>query len=329
MPLARFDNDAKAPFSLEKAFSARIVPCRCLPGAFPLASAVRGEQGSGVFFERGVWCGIWGEGEAGALFRNRGGACRQPALPRTLRPGRGRVCAGRGIARDVPVCVPGQRPVSRVCERGACRTRYTKTVPACAPRAGNRKRGSILHTCRIGCAPRSGKVHEDSPLQVMCCARPHRAERGGVVGGPPCRQRVGEKAALRRAGESLSGRSGNPRNGCALPYRGRRLPGAGGHDRDAPRPCLRREKGVAKGCAPCKESAASPCGEGAAFCSSGKAAQGPEASPQPCRLCAPPLPSPPPWASIAVREAGAFRVFFPAFFCPALPVPQPGIIHVR
>lgn len=65
MPLARFDNDAKAPFSLEKAFSARIVPCRCRPGAFPLASAVRGEQGSGAFFERGVWCGTWGEVEAG------------------------------------------------------------------------------------------------------------------------------------------------------------------------------------------------------------------------------------------------------------------------
>lgn len=104
-----------------------------------------------------------GRGGGGALFRNRTELAVSPPCPAPCARAGGGSVPGGGGARDVPVCVPGQRPVSRVCERGACRTRYTKTVPACAPRAGNRKRGSILHTCRIGCAPRSGKVHEDPP----------------------------------------------------------------------------------------------------------------------------------------------------------------------
>lgn len=212
-----------------------------------------------------------GRGGGGALFRNRAELAVSPPCPAPCARAGGGSVPGGGGARDVPVCVPGQRPVSRVCERGACRTRYTKTVPACAPRAGNRKRGSILHTCRIGCAPPYG---------------------GKSFPGVPGTRAT---AALRRAGEKASGRW-RSWSGCPA------APPCGGSG------VLFQRKGRHRG-------RKSP----AAFSTGGSFS-----APLP-----PPLPSPPPWASIAVREAGAFRVFFPAFFCPALPVPQPGIIHVR
>lgn len=283
------------------------------PVHFPWLQRSEGSRGAAPF-SSGAFGAEHGERWRRGLVPEPGGACRQPALPRTLRPCRGRVCTGRGIARDVPVCVPGQRPVSRVCERGACRTRYTKTVPACAPRAGNRKRGSILHTCRIGCAPRSGKVHEDPPY------------RSCAVRGLSVRREAALPVALPAA--ACWGK------GCAPPYGGKSFPGVPGTRATA---ALRRagEKASGRwrswsGC-----PAATPCGgSGVLFQRKGRhrgrkspaafSTGGSFSAPLP-----PPLPSPPPWASIAVREAGAFRVFFPAFFCPALPVPQPGIIHVR
>ena len=122
--------------------------------------------------------------------------------------------------------------------------------------------------------------------------------------------------------------------GCAPPYGGKSFPGVPGTRATA---ALRRagEKASGRwrswsGC-----PAAPPCGgSGVLFQRKGRhrGRESPAAFSTGGSFSAPlspPLPSPPPWASIAVREAGAFRVFFPAFFCPALPVPQPGIIHVR
>ncbi len=83
------------------------------PVHFPWLQRSEGSRGAAPF-SSGAFGAEHGERWRRGLVPEPGGACRQPALPRTLRPCRGRVCTGRGIARDVPVCVPGQRPVSRV-----------------------------------------------------------------------------------------------------------------------------------------------------------------------------------------------------------------------